>query len=326
MSKFQPMRWIDECVQSDFWGISTKISFQQSVETAASILAAGLELYKENEENKKGKAYKPDFSKYRELVYTGINTIRSVAITGIARGEYTAKRFFVSNELENLLLETDIAGNVDSNSYPDALKLPAQISFFRLNGIHVCLLQPKLFNRWCDDAGVDQGFHIDEPLCVYHDPSEHIYSGGRYVKESIFFVLSQPEISNKQQNEAFATQMQAHTESINTSRFLTLSTVMYLDSSSKDVSYCVAKKQKRGPSDTKKDRFYSYQHVGSRVRYVGPPVNDGKKLDKRFLVRGHWRNQTCGPKNSERRRIWIMPHWKGPDGAEIINRAIVLDT
>ncbi len=36
------------------------------------------------------------------------------------------------------------------------------------------------------------------------------------------------------------------------------------------------------------------------------------RINSRFIVRGHWRNQSCGEKNVQRKRIWIQPHWKGP--------------
>jgi hypothetical protein len=32
-------------------------------------------------------------------------------------------------------------------------------------------------------------------------------------------------------------------------------------------------------------------------------------------VRGHWRNQACGPGLRDRRATWIQPHWKGPENA-----------
>jgi len=34
----------------------------------------------------------------------------------------------------------------------------------------------------------------------------------------------------------------------------------------------------------------------------------------RFVVRGHWRNQPHGEGRQERKRIWIQPFWKGPEG------------
>lgn len=45
----------------------------------------------------------------------------------------------------------------------------------------------------------------------------------------------------------------------------------------------------------------------------GPPL---WKVEHRFIVRGHWRNQAVGPGRAERRKTWIAPHWKGPEGAE----------
>lgn len=34
---------------------------------------------------------------------------------------------------------------------------------------------------------------------------------------------------------------------------------------------------------------------------------------QRFIVRGHWRNQAHGEGRALRKRLWIEPHWKGPD-------------
>jgi hypothetical protein len=45
------------------------------------------------------------------------------------------------------------------------------------------------------------------------------------------------------------------------------------------------------------------------------------KLKARFLVRGHWRNQACGPGRTERRRTWIEPHYRGPEAGERLARA-----
>ena len=47
---------------------------------------------------------------------------------------------------------------------------------------------------------------------------------------------------------------------------------------------------------------------------------EGKRrnpLAVQFFVRGHWRNQACGPRHKDRRFVWIEPFWKGPEDALI---------
>jgi hypothetical protein len=44
------------------------------------------------------------------------------------------------------------------------------------------------------------------------------------------------------------------------------------------------------------------------------------RIKHRFIVRGHYRNQACGPGLADRRTQWIAPHWKGPEeGAQIVH-------
>jgi len=49
-------------------------------------------------------------------------------------------------------------------------------------------------------------------------------------------------------------------------------------------------------------------------------TNGERQLDKRFVVRGHWRNQPYGPNMTQRRMAWIKPYWKGPEFGEIVNK------
>lgn len=44
-------------------------------------------------------------------------------------------------------------------------------------------------------------------------------------------------------------------------------------------------------------------------------------LAKRFVVRGHWKQQPCGPGRSERRMIFVEPYWKGPADAPAVAHA-----
>lgn len=41
----------------------------------------------------------------------------------------------------------------------------------------------------------------------------------------------------------------------------------------------------------------------------------GWKLRMRYCVRGHWKMQPHGEGRRERKRIFVQPYWKGPEGA-----------
>jgi hypothetical protein len=59
--------------------------------------------------------------------------------------------------------------------------------------------------------------------------------------------------------------------------------------------------------------------LDSRIREVLQHDRDGGarwKLAQRFVVRGHWRNQVYGEGRSLRKRLWIEPHWRGPDNLQ----------
>lgn len=48
-----------------------------------------------------------------------------------------------------------------------------------------------------------------------------------------------------------------------------------------------------------------------------------REYHHRWEVRGRWGNQPCGPQRSQRRRIWIEPHQKGPEDAPMLDGAKV---
>jgi hypothetical protein len=95
-----------------------------------------------------------------------------------------------------------------------------------------------------------------------------------------------------------------------------------------DAKSCHVGKHGRGPSkkrsgpvagelyrigDTIEIDFRSaVQEVWSGEKREGPKVQ--------FVVRGHWRNQACGPGRTERRETWIRPFWKGDSELRVLLR------
>jgi hypothetical protein len=68
-------------------------------------------------------------------------------------------------------------------------------------------------------------------------------------------------------------------------------------------------------------------YTGNRLRKEaadaaaeGAGVANGRTIQVRFLVSGHYREQACGVGRKDRKTIWIEPHWKGPELAPLTER------
>lgn len=94
-------------------------------------------------------------------------------------------------------------------------------------------------------------------------------------------------------------------------------------------------KAKKARAAARKESELDYASVGESVKpiYVRKGESDRRVVSDegrgllaaiRFIVRGHWRNQPCGPGLTERKLIWVKPYYKGPDMAEMVNRPYVV--
>lgn len=74
------------------------------------------------------------------------------------------------------------------------------------------------------------------------------------------------------------------------------------------------------------ERAKALYKVGHRIvlsreeKMMHENINKGLwHVGHRFIVQGHWRHQAHGPHHSERKLIFIEPHYKGPAFTELIN-------
>lgn len=75
-----------------------------------------------------------------------------------------------------------------------------------------------------------------------------------------------------------------------------------------------------GPEEGARVRLVTLRDVeGHRSRTNG----EGRTLDHRFPVSGHWRNQPHGPGRTLRRLQYIDPYIKGPEGTELVVPEVV---
>lgn len=79
-----------------------------------------------------------------------------------------------------------------------------------------------------------------------------------------------------------------------------------------------SRKLKVGSKETFKSNYILLKAPKSYVSLSSG--NKGGILDKRFVVRGHWRQQAYGEKYSLHKRLWIKPYYKGPEWASTDNK------
>jgi len=93
----------------------------------------------------------------------------------------------------------------------------------------------------------------------------------------------------------------------------------------------VPQRQKKTKKQAVPDRTYIVKpvHVSPELAQAlkdQKPGVIGWKVRNKFMVRGHWRQQPCGPSRVERRRTWIKPHWKGPTDGPTLPREYEVHT
>jgi len=99
-------------------------------------------------------------------------------------------------------------------------------------------------------------------------------------------------------------------------------TIMYINDSTRlpaETESIGAVKLKTGVG---KERVRSeYIFLRPPKRYISVHSDKtGRTIDKRWVVRGHWTNQAYGKGHLLRKRIWILPYWKGPELSEIVSK------
>jgi hypothetical protein len=66
--------------------------------------------------------------------------------------------------------------------------------------------------------------------------------------------------------------------------------------------------------------------AGARAFCVAGSQPQEWELAKRFVVRGHWKQQPHGPGRTERKMIFVKPYWKGPADAPAVSHVYVDST
>lgn len=101
-----------------------------------------------------------------------------------------------------------------------------------------------------------------------------------------------------------------------------VNTVLYINSTERESTTSEIRSVKIKVGGHRKRSNYIYLHPPKQLSI--PSEHSGRKIDTRFMVRGHYRNVAYGPNKSYRELKWIMPYWKGPELAEVVNKTYKL--
>lgn len=102
-------------------------------------------------------------------------------------------------------------------------------------------------------------------------------------------------------------------------------TILYINDPTREISSTEHK-------ESCKVKIKDGEKIRQEYIYLKPPNNyislgksgTGHSLDHRVHVRGHWRNQAHGEGRQLRKRIWILPFWKGPEMSEMVNKTYIV--
>jgi hypothetical protein len=116
---------------------------------------------------------------------------------------------------------------------------------------------------------------------------------------------------------------------------LAINALLYINSVNADLrEEWLVKNTKKGTKDKRKrdrekvTRAGYYLYIPTVSDGGGEPKN-GRKIDVRYICRGHFRHYWIGPRRGEQKRVvkWIAPHWKGPEAADKIHeKMFIVDT
>jgi hypothetical protein len=96
-----------------------------------------------------------------------------------------------------------------------------------------------------------------------------------------------------------------------------VNTVLYINDTTREASTAEPRSHKIKVNGKRTRSSYIYLHA---PKSLSIPTGEGSKIDCRFMVRGHYRNQACGEAMKERKLIWILPYWKGPSLVEVVSK------
>jgi hypothetical protein len=156
---------------------------------------------------------------------------------------------------------------------------------------------------------------------------DHILIGFTYAKTNFELFGSVRYIENP--NSTFEESIKHYSEdmkqSIKDEVNIFFNTILYINDPNRVVLETEIKGQRNQGNGHNGKYVQNFIKLTTPKSYRSIETNDSiRTLEVRFIVRGHWRNQSHGEKHSLHKYIWIKPYYKGPEfGQEVSKHYLV---
>ena len=236
--------------------------------------------------------------------------------------KYGEKTFLLSSELINGFTNTDVPLNISISDYNfpfdcfliEGFKKPLIGMYNNIERIEAILYCNSRIARQFGYNIIDEGTPGEKDVMIFgfapykQSPAPSVTS---MAVTSFKTIQNCTDLNlNDKRNKGFKLILN-----------MLLNTVLYINEPDRDHAHTekeISKKYKDGSGGKYSRKYISLKAPKSYTSVS--PKKTGNKLDKRFMVRGHWKRQPYGKGKLLRKHIWILPFWKGPELSEIVSK------
>lgn len=241
--------------------------------------------------------------------------------------KYGCKEFHLNDGLIDAFKDTDIPDNVTIQQVPRPFKS------FAISSDNNFLRFPELNSGIVSGTAIHTLIYIEDSLLIDHELYEFFNRegsigallilsnvGSQYLGCATIHIMEESPLNDLHNMGLISKTWGDKTNLqgiIHASVNLFCNTILYVNDNSRitnDTERHVYKKQKK-PGGGYDRRHYIYLNM---PRSHGD-TSGSRCVNKRFLVRGHWRWQPYGRGRTLRFHKWIPPYWKGPSTAELVS-------
>jgi len=271
--------------------------------------------------------------KDQHLIFDGVYYVKTLESKIQAWENNSAKTFILSKELIEAFANTDISFSMAPADfkYPfDAFLIEGEVPLFKVSTFEGLSQSVDSILYVTSDLVVKSAGAITVDLdgkvknhCNWDHSLDAFFpsSGGVGLERLMLYMRGEESIQSSLSVRKPGAMMQAlSSEDAQNMVNIFFNTILYVNDPTRNVRETERPGSRKLKINRKECKRCQYTYLTAPAAYKSLYASSGRTLDKRFIVRGHWRNQAYGENRASRRHCWILPYWKGPQMSEIVSK------